>query len=106
MDFDSTQAWCSDLAVELDDVAILGIAELTKAPTMGYFNKKEWIDGWKTLKRDTIESQRSYVDTIRRNLKSDPAYFRKVYNFTFEYAKETGQKSLGGPNQSECERET
>lgn len=95
MDFDATQAWCNDLKVELDDVVILAVAELTKAPTMGYFDRKPWVDGWKGARKDTIELQRSHLDVLRKQLGSDEDYFRKVYNFCFDYAKESGQKSLG-----------
>lgn len=95
MDFDATAAWCGDLAVELEDVIIFAIAELTKAPRMGYFERKAWIDGWRSERKDTIESQRKFLDTLRTKLTNDPEYFRKVYNFCFDYAKEPGQKSLG-----------
>lgn len=94
MDFDATQAWANDLAVELDDVVLLAIAELTKAPTMGYFDRKEWVEGWKSLKKDSIELQKNHLASMRKQLQTDHEYFTKVYNFCFDYAKESGQKSL------------
>ena len=94
MDFDATQAWANDLSVELDDVVLLAIAELTRAPTMGYFDRKEWVEGWKSLKKDTIELQKNHLASMRKQLQTDHEYFTKVYNFCFDYAKESGQKSL------------
>lgn len=94
MDFDATQAYCNDLSVELDDVVVLAVAELTKAPTMGYFDRKPWVDAWKSVKKDSIAGQKDYIKTLRSNLSSDQAYFTKVYAFCFDYAKEAGQKSL------------
>lgn len=44
-------------------------------------------------RNDTIELQREYVDTLRNDLKSSDT-FRQVYNFTFDYAKNEGQKSM------------
>lgn len=96
MDFDATQAWCTDLGVELDDVVVLAVAELTQAPTMGYFDRKPWIEGWRKVKKDSLEAQKAYVDTMRKDIQSSEEYFKKVYMFCFDYAKETGQKSLGG----------
>lgn len=98
MDFDATQAWCNDLQVELDDVVLLAVAELTKAPTMGYFDRKPWVDAWRAVKKDSIDGQKAHVQTLRTNLSSDEAYFTKVYNFCFDYAKEAGQKSLCRPH--------
>lgn len=94
MDFDGTQSWCNDLSLELDDVVLLAVAELTKAPQMGYFDRKTWIEGWKSVRKDSIVLQQTYIETIRTTLQNDQDYFRKVYNFCFEYAKENGQKSL------------
>jgi DCN1-like protein 1/2 len=94
MDFDATQAWCNDLSVELDDVIIFAIAELTKAPRMGYFDRKAWIEGWKSLKKDSIAAQKEYIGPLRSKFTSDHDYFKKVYLFCFDYAKEPGQKSL------------
>lgn len=94
MDFDATQAWCNDLSVELDDVIVFGIAELTKAPTMGYFDRKAWIEGWRSVKKDTVAAQKEHLSSVRNQLTTNPDYFKKVYQFCFEYAKESGQKSL------------
>lgn len=44
---DGTILYCQDLGVEPEDVVMLAVAWLTKAPTMGRFAKKGWIDGWK-----------------------------------------------------------
>jgi DCN1-like protein 1/2 len=49
-DIDGTIAYCQDLGVEPEDVVMLGIAWITKAPTMGRFGKKGWIEGWKDLR--------------------------------------------------------
>lgn len=96
MDFDATAAWCNDLGLDLEsDVVVFALAELTKAPRMGYFERKAWIEGWRSEKKDNIEAQKAYLDTLRKKLSSDPEYFKKVYAFCFDYAKESGQKSLG-----------
>ncbi|SCV73051.1 BQ2448_6976 [Microbotryum intermedium] len=91
--FEGTLRYCEDLGITPDDIVMLAVAWLTKAPTMGHFFKKGWIDGWREARRDTIKLQRSYIDRLRTDLlKGDT--FRKVYAFTFDYAKAEGQKSM------------
>jgi DCN1-like protein 1/2 len=41
---------CEELAVELDDVVLIALAYELKAPNVGEWTKKGWLDGWKTLK--------------------------------------------------------
>lgn len=45
------------------------------------------------LRKDTIELQSDHLERLRANMQ-DPGTFRKVYNFTFDYARTDGQKSM------------
>lgn len=45
-----TLLYCEDLKVDPEDVVMLAVAWLTKAPTMGRFAKKEWVEGWTSLR--------------------------------------------------------
>lgn len=47
---EGTILYCQDLGVEPEDIVMLAVAWLTKAPTMGRFAKKGWIDGWKEVR--------------------------------------------------------
>ena len=38
---------------------------------------------------------KSSLSKLRNQLATDPEYFRKVYNFTFDFARTEGQRSLG-----------
>lgn len=91
---DATLAWCEDLEVSPEDPVMLAVAELCKAQEMGSFTRKKWIDGWKLARCDTIEAQKSHLDTLRENFKTRASDFRRVYTFTFEYAKEDSQRTL------------
>lgn len=48
--FDGTILYCQDLGVEPEDVVMLAVAYLTKAPTMGHFARKGWIEGWRAAR--------------------------------------------------------
>lgn len=47
---EGTIQYCEDLGVEPEDVVMLAVAWVTKAPTMGRFSKKGWIEGWKEVR--------------------------------------------------------
>ncbi|KAK4046367.1 Scaffold-type E3 ligase [Microbotryomycetes sp. JL221] len=90
---DGTILYCQDLEVEPEDVVMLAVAYMTKAPTMGRFAKQGWIEGWKDARKDSIATQRQHIETLRDSLRQSD-YYRRMYNFTFDYAKTEGQKSL------------
>ena len=44
---------------------------------------------------DTIPAMKGTLDTLRQQLATDTDYFRHVYNYTFEFSRPPGQRSLG-----------
>lgn len=90
---DGAMQYCRDLGVDPEDVVFLALACFTKAPTMGRFTRRSWIDAWQAVGCDSLERQKQYVGTLRAQLK-DPTTFKRIYNFAFDYAKAQGQKSL------------
>ena len=40
---------CEDLGVDPEDVVLLAIAYELKSPSMGEWNRKGWVDGWKSI---------------------------------------------------------
>ena len=91
---DATIAWCEALGVSPEDPIMLAVADTCGATEMGSFERKPWVDGWKAARVDSIDGQKSHVETLRNKLKSQAAYFRKVYNFTFDYARDKTQRGL------------
>lgn len=100
-DFDGTMRYLSDLDVAPEDPSVICLAHLLRAPRMGVFDKKGWVDGWKSASLrvgsggDLIPGQKQKVRELGSHLKTDPTYFAEVYRFTFDWGKEEGQKSLG-----------
>ena len=44
---------------------------------------------------DSISEMKYALDRLRLQLGSNPAYFEKVYKYTFDFARNDGQRSLG-----------
>jgi DCN1-like protein 1/2 len=83
------------MGVDPEDVVLLPLAYELKSPAVGSFPRKPWIDGWKSLGCDTIPTMQAALPRLRDKLANDPKYFTSVYNYTFEFAKTSGQRSIG-----------
>ena len=44
---------------------------------------------------ESFEGMKTSIPRLRKKLGSDPDYFRRVYLYTFEFARSEGQRSLG-----------
>ncbi|KAI0920616.1 hypothetical protein AcV5_010304 [Taiwanofungus camphoratus] len=91
---DGTIKFCEDLGVDPEDVVLLAVAYELKSPRLGDWSKKGWVDGWKSLGCDTIPSMRNALPRLRENLGADQDYFQQVYNYTFDFSRPAGQRSL------------
>ena len=48
-----------------------------------------------SYRADSISGMKDALDKLRTQLGSDPEYFEKVYKYTFDFARNDGQRSLG-----------
>jgi hypothetical protein len=44
---------------------------------------------------ESFEGMKTSIPRLRKKLGADPEYFRRVYLYTFEFARSEGQRSLG-----------
>lgn len=65
-DIEGTMRYCQDLDISPEDVVMLAVAWLTKAPTMGKFTKKSWIEAWKTVRQVPTSSFLSFSPLSHR----------------------------------------
>jgi len=82
------------LDVGLEEPTVLAVAELLKAPTMGEFSREGFIEGWKSQNADSLDKMKAKIPTLRSSLTSDEPAFKRVYLFTYNFARSANQKSL------------
>ncbi|KAH0602825.1 uncharacterized protein H6S33_008475 [Morchella sextelata] len=86
--------YLQDIGIGLEEPTVLVVAELLKAPTMGEFAREGFVDGWKACGCETLDKQRARVPALRSSFGNDEAVFKKVYLFTYNFARSPNQKSL------------
>lgn len=104
-----------DMDGDDDTPKLLSLAYELQSPSIGEWTRKGWIDGWKSIgsasaprliggfgpltqivhRCDTIDGMKTALTRLEAKLGSDPSYFRTVYNYTFNFARSEGQRSLG-----------
>ncbi|XP_071950062.1 DCN1-like protein 1 [Antedon mediterranea] len=85
--------FCDDLNLDPTSKLVLIVAWKFKAATQCEFSKKEFIDGMMELGCDSIEKLKCKLGSLENELK-DTNKFKHFYQFTFNFAKTPGQKSL------------
>ncbi|XP_015225059.1 PREDICTED: DCN1-like protein 1 [Cyprinodon variegatus] len=74
-------------------MSVLLIAWKFRAATQCEFSKQEFIDGMTDLGCDSIEKLKCQLPKMEQELK-DHGKFKGFYQFTFDFAKNPGQKGL------------
>ncbi|XP_020491522.3 DCN1-like protein 2b isoform X1 [Labrus bergylta] len=90
---DGIQQFCDDLTLDPASMSILVVAWKFRAATQCEFSKKEFVDGMAELGCDSPEKLKSMLPRLEQELK-DTGKFKDFYQFTFNFAKNPGQKGL------------
>lgn len=69
------------------------------APELGVFTRDNFVQGWTEVSTptnpcDTEKHQKQYLETLKKKLTTDPAYFKQIYKNTFQYAKPENQRAV------------
>ncbi|MGH0125488.1 UNVERIFIED_CONTAM: hypothetical protein FKN15_054585 [Acipenser sinensis] len=90
---DGIQQFCDDLNLDPASVSVLVVAWKFRAATQCEFSKREFVDGMSELGCDSPDKLKSQLPRLEQELK-DPGKFKDFYQFTFNFAKNPGQKGL------------
>uniref|UniRef100_A0A3B4WF14 DCN1-like protein n=1 Tax=Seriola lalandi dorsalis TaxID=1841481 RepID=A0A3B4WF14_SERLL len=91
---DGIQQFCDDLTLDPASMSILVVAWKFRAATQCEFSRKEFLDGMSELGCDSPEKLKAILPRLEQELK-DTGKFKDFYQFTFNFAKNPGQKGLG-----------
>ncbi|KAM9485128.1 DCN1-like protein 2 isoform 2-T2 [Salvelinus alpinus] len=90
---DGIQQFCDDLTLDPASISVLVVAWKFRAATQCEFSKKEFLDGMSELGCDSPEKLKALLPRLEQELK-DSGKFKDFYQFTFNFAKNPGQKGL------------
>uniref|UniRef100_A0A665TPH6 DCN1-like protein n=2 Tax=Echeneis naucrates TaxID=173247 RepID=A0A665TPH6_ECHNA len=90
---DGIQQFCDDLGLDPASISVLLIAWKFRAATQCEFSKQEFMDGMAEQGCDSIEKLKAQLPKMEQELR-DQGKFKDFYQFTFNFAKNPGQKGL------------
>jgi len=90
---DGIEKLCADLDISPEDIVVMVFAYHLNAQEMGYFTKKEFIEGCEKLGIDSIESMNEQIAKMKEEL-NDSIKFKNVYRFAFLFAKEDADQKV------------
>ncbi|TSK17795.1 DCN1-like protein 2 [Bagarius yarrelli] len=90
---DGIQQFCDDLTLDPASMSILVVAWKFRAATQCEFSRKEFLDGMSELGCDSPDKLKAILPRLEQELK-DSGKFKDFYQFTFNFAKNPGQKGL------------
>lgn len=82
-----------DLNLRPESKLVLIIAWRFKADTQCEFTRDEFVNGMSSLGVDSVEKLKQKLPSLEADL-NDPLKFKDFYQYTFNYAKDSAQKSL------------
>ncbi|XP_041360292.1 DCN1-like protein 4 isoform X2 [Gigantopelta aegis] len=87
------EKFCEDIGVEPENIVMLSLAWKLTAKNMGFFSLEEWMKGMTELECDNIPKLQMKLDYLRSIL-DDGTYFKNIYRFAFDFAREKDQRSM------------
>lgn len=91
---DGVEMLLSDLQLEADSILVLILAWRCQAETQCEFSRDEFYKGLKNLNADSIDKLKNNLIRTKQELSGNTNLFKDLYQFTFNYAKNSQQKSL------------
>jgi len=85
--------FCEDANLDPTSLTVLILAWKFKAATQCEFSRKEFVEGMAELGCDTMDKLKKRCETLEKDIR-DAWKFRDFYQFTFNFAKNPGQKGL------------
>ncbi|XP_064639108.1 DCN1-like protein 1 [Lineus longissimus] len=93
MKADGVERFLSDVGLDPTGRLVLILAWKFKAATQCEFTRGEFVNGMADLGCDTIDKLKVRCNSLENEIK-DSTKYKEFYHFTFNYARDPGQKGL------------
>nr|CAG4642030.1 EOG090X0DAO [Eurycercus lamellatus] len=90
---EGVEAFCKDLGVDPENVALLVLAWKMGAKQMGYFTLQEWLLGLTDLQCDSLSKLQGKLNYLHLLLQ-DSSNFKAIYRYAFDFSRDKDQRSL------------
>nr|SVE74435.1 EOG090X0DAO [Daphnia barbata] len=90
---EGVEAFCRDLNVEPENIALLVLSWKMGAKQMGYFTLQEWLLGLTDLQCDSLAKLQGKLNYLR-SLLLDSSHFKSIYRYAFDFSRDKDQRSL------------
>ncbi|XP_057372428.1 DCN1-like protein 5 [Daphnia carinata] len=90
---EGVEAFCRDLNVEPENIALLVLSWKMGAKQMGYFTLQEWLLGLTDLQCDSLVKLQGKLNYLH-SLLLDSSHFKSIYRYAFDFSKDKDQRSL------------
>jgi hypothetical protein len=116
MNIDGTWSYFQAIGLDPEDPVGLALAYQLDAPSLGVFNRHGFVEGWRHLgyplpttpfnslddadgvgRCDNIQNMTTMTGQLRGQFKIDDEFHKRVYLFTYAFAKPEGQRALRTP---------
>jgi len=94
VDVEGIEQLCADLGVDTQDAVVLVLSWYMRAREMCVYTQEEWVRGLARLRCEDVPALKEQVPAMAAALE-DWGFWTAVYKWSFAFAKENDQKSLG-----------
>ncbi|KAE8846232.1 hypothetical protein PTNB85_02215 [Pyrenophora teres f. teres] len=91
---EGTMQYFVEVDVDAEGLDALVALEIVQAPTIGEMSREGFVNGWSERGCDTVDKQKRYIKTLKREMPGSKDLFTRVYRYTFPIAKTAGQKAV------------
>ncbi|KAK4108923.1 defective in cullin neddylation protein, partial [Canariomyces notabilis] len=78
-----------------EDYSMFVVLDIVQAETMGQISRTGFVKGWSQQKvAANPKSHKAHVQRLCKQVVTDPAYFKKLYDLAFRIGKEPQQRAL------------
>ena len=102
IDVEGTIAYLEDLGINPEDLESLTLSFFLRSPSMGCFNRENFLKRWQEVGAFTVEAMAEYIKRYNEKIKNSETLYYEMYNFAFDFLMTVeGQKLLD--NDLACE---